>query len=198
MVATLKHIEKANYLLDKGMHVIWQKGYNGTSVNDIVQAADVPKGSFYFYFKSKEDFTVKAIDRYFMLLTSPAESILNNPDEPSALKRFISLLEFKNQHVKDEFDCCGCMACNVSAEMANQNEQIRIVLEKNENAFRAKLVSALKMAQEKGELNLNINVEQLVAFVEDAWKGAMITVKMTKNHEALDNALKFSKLLLTK
>jgi TetR/AcrR family transcriptional repressor of nem operon len=62
MSKTLKHEIKAEALLDKGMPLLWSKGYNATSVNDIVQVAGIPKGSFYFYFDSKEDFAVKAID----------------------------------------------------------------------------------------------------------------------------------------
>ena len=67
MSKTLKHKVKADALLDKGMGLLWSKGYNATSVNDIVKEAGIPKGSFYFYFESKEDFAVKAIDRYFNL-----------------------------------------------------------------------------------------------------------------------------------
>ena len=39
---------KSEFLLQKGIEILWSKGYNGTSVNDIVKAADIPKGSFYF------------------------------------------------------------------------------------------------------------------------------------------------------
>lgn len=198
MVVTIKHIEKANYLLDKGLHVLWDKGYNGTSVNDIVKAAGVPKGSFYFYFESKEDFAVKAIDRYFVIMTAPVSDILDNKDEPSALKRLFNLLEYKNQTVKDEFDCVGCMACNVTAEMANHSEKIRNVLSKNENEFRGNLIAILKEAQEMGEVSTTIIAENIIPFIEDAWKGAMITVKMSQDHKALDNALAYSKLLLTR
>jgi len=65
MTKTLKHDLKADFLLDKGIELLWSKGYNATSVNDIVKAAEVPKGSFYFYFDSKEDFAVRAIEKYF-------------------------------------------------------------------------------------------------------------------------------------
>ena len=65
MSPTIKHDAKADFLLEKGTELLWSKGYNATSVNDIVKAADIPKGSFYFYFDSKEDFYVQAIKKYF-------------------------------------------------------------------------------------------------------------------------------------
>ena len=69
---------KSEVLLEKGMEILWSKGYNGTSVNDIVKAADVPKGSFYFYFDSKEDFVIKALRKYFALMFSPGRKILTD------------------------------------------------------------------------------------------------------------------------
>ncbi len=54
--------------------------YNATSVNDIVKAADVPKGSFYFYFKSKEDFVVKALEKYFARQFATIDEILDNKE----------------------------------------------------------------------------------------------------------------------
>ena len=72
---TLKHEVKADFLLERGIELLWSKGYNATSVNDIVKAANIPKGSFYFYFDSKEDFTVKAIEKYFLMHFTPAKEI---------------------------------------------------------------------------------------------------------------------------
>ena len=56
MSKTLSHSIKSDFLLEKGIELLWSKGYNATSVNNIVKEANIPKGSFYFYFNSKEDF----------------------------------------------------------------------------------------------------------------------------------------------
>ena len=88
MSATVKNRDKADYLLDKGLNILWSKGYNGTSVNDIVSAADVPKGSFYFYFKSKEDFTVHALQRYFSLKRAATIEVLSHENIPAVERLF--------------------------------------------------------------------------------------------------------------
>src|SRR3954463_55362 len=54
---------KKDHLLEAGIKVMATRGYNGTSIKDIVDAADVPKGSFYTYFKSKEDFVIAALEK---------------------------------------------------------------------------------------------------------------------------------------
>ncbi len=85
---------KNDTLLEKGMEILWSKGYNATSINDIVDAAGVPKGSFYFYFKSKEDFTIKAIEKYFGTMFPPALEVLQNKSV-SPRQRILDFYEFR-------------------------------------------------------------------------------------------------------
>ena len=59
------HREK---LLTAGLEVVFERGYCGASVRDIVQAAGVPQGSFTNHFRSKEAFCLEVLERYFTLL----------------------------------------------------------------------------------------------------------------------------------
>jgi len=54
-------MEKRDLILARGAQVMARRGYHGTGVQEIVQAAAVPKGSFYHYFASKEDFALQAL-----------------------------------------------------------------------------------------------------------------------------------------
>ena len=97
MSKTLKHDLKADFLLNKGIELLWAKGYNATSVNDIVKAAEIPKGSFYFYFDSKEDFAVQALEKYFNQQFVPAFEVLQNK-EISPKERLIAFYNFRVQY----------------------------------------------------------------------------------------------------
>ena len=94
MSKTLKHDLKADFLLDKGIELLWANGYNATSVNDIVKAAEIPKGSFYFYFDSKEDFTVKALEKYFDKQFPPVLAVLQDLSV-SPKQRVLNFYEFR-------------------------------------------------------------------------------------------------------
>ena len=50
-------------LIDVGLELMHQNGYNATGLTEILNAADVPKGSFYHHFGSKEDFAAAALER---------------------------------------------------------------------------------------------------------------------------------------
>ena len=136
MSATVKNRDKADYLLDKGLNILWSKGYNGTSVNDIVSAADVPKGSFYFYFKSKEDFTVHALQRYFSLKRAATIEVLSHENIP-AVERLFNYYNHRVTIVRDQLNCSlGCMGCNIGLEMAEHSESIRTTIVHEEQKTR--------------------------------------------------------------
>jgi TetR/AcrR family transcriptional repressor of nem operon len=52
------------HLIDVGLELMHQDGYNATGLSDILKGADVPKGSFYHHFGSKEDFAAAVLERY--------------------------------------------------------------------------------------------------------------------------------------
>ncbi|WP_422350247.1 TetR/AcrR family transcriptional regulator [Flagellimonas sp.] len=184
---TLKGELKCNELLEKGMEVLWSKGYNATSVNDIVQAAGVPKGSFYFYFDSKEDFAVKAITTYFNLNYTPAKEILDDSSK-SPKQRLLDFYEFRCSVIKNELECkMGCLACNLGNEMAEHSEKIRSAIAAKEETIRNEIAAVVLEAQQKGEINSAINAMDIVAFFEDAGKGAMTTMKEMKSAYPVDN-----------
>ncbi len=189
MIKTLKHDAKADFLLEKGMPILWSKGYNGTSVNDIVKAADVPKGSFYFYFDSKEDFAVRAIDKYFSMMFTPAQEILEDTSK-SPKQRLLDFHEYRVGVLKDEMDCkMGCMACNLGSEMAEHNEKIRTAILVKEEFVLSLIADVIQEAQDLGEVTNPMKANDIAAFIEDAGKGAMISMKETKGAYPIDNAL---------
>ena len=187
---------KADFLLEKGMELLWAKGYNATSVNDIVKAAGVPKGSFYFYFDSKEDFAVKALDKYFTETVKPAFDILENK-ELSARDRILSFYEFRASMLKEEMNCrMGCMACNLGNEMAEHSEQIRKKIAEKEYHLYNKIIDAIQEAQLNNEIRSDINATDMVTFMEDAGKGAMITMKERNSAYPIDNVMNMIRKVL--
>lgn len=196
MSKTLKHELKADFLLEKGIEILWSKGYNATSVNDIVKAADIPKGSFYFYFDSKEDFTVKAIEKYFdencILITEILENVDLSPKQ-----RLFSLYDFRSNMIKDELNCkMGCLASNLGNEMSEHNEKIRKVIIDKEQSILETITNIIKEAQDLGEIKSKMKASDLAAFIEDAGKGAMVSMKEMQSAYPIDNFIKMVKTIL--
>ena len=79
-------------ILEKGARIIHKKGYNHTGIKEILDAAGVPKGSFYHFFKSKEDFGLNLLDHYAGFFVKKSEDLLKKTDTPplERLKFFLT------------------------------------------------------------------------------------------------------------
>ena len=197
MTKTLKHDIKSDFLLEKGTEILWSKGYNATSVNDIVKAAGIPKGSFYFYFDSKEDFAVKAIQKYFDTNFTTIFDIIHDSNEPSPRKRLMNFHEFRLAVLRDELGYTGgCMACNIGNEMSEHSEKIRNAIQAKEKVLIDNITEVIKAGQDAGEIDSSFDARDMASFIEDAGKGAMITMKETKSSYPVENHLNMVKRIL--
>jgi TetR/AcrR family transcriptional repressor of nem operon len=198
MTTTLKHELKADALLDQGIALLWSKGYNATSVNDIVKSAGIPKGSFYFYFDSKEDFAVQALEKYFNSQIPRAIKILQNP-AVSAKQRVLDFYEYRVVTLKEELECTmGCMACNLANEMAEHNEAIRNVIASKGEFIKNQIANTIEEAQSDGDISTKIKARDLAEFIEDAGKGAMTTMKEMKSPYPINNLMNIIRSILIK
>lgn len=197
MSPTLKHDIKADFLLEKGTELLWSKGYNATSVNDIVKAAGIPKGSFYFYFDSKEDFAVKAIQKYFDTNFEMIFGILHNPEEASPRKRLMNFHEFRASVLKEELGYTGgCMACNIGNEMSEHSEKIRKAIQSKEEILIDNIAKVIKEGQHKGEIDNSFDAYDMASFIESAGKGAMVTMKEMNSSYPIETFLTMIRRLI--
>ena len=196
MRQTVKPSKKMDFLIEKGMMLLWSKGYNATSVKDIVDAAEVPKGSFYFYFESKEDFAVKAIEMYFDKIFPPALEILQNT-MVGPKQRLINFYDYRAHIVKEEFDCkMGCMGCNLANEMGEHSEAIRKSIENKTYLIKNHIQEVVEEAQNYGEMDDSIEALDWVNFIEDAGRVAMGCMKEMNDCYPIENFLRMVKRML--
>src|ERR1700751_2715324 len=89
-----------DHLIDVGQELMHQQGYNATGLSDILKAADIPKGSFYRHFGSKEEFAAAALERYAAQKAEHSAAVLHNPTGGplKRLKRyFLDLVKIAGQ-----------------------------------------------------------------------------------------------------
>lgn len=184
---------KTKAMLEKGMDILWSNGYNGTSVNDIVAAADVPKGSFYYYFESKDDFVIKALDRYFTIECEPAFHFLEEEGK-TPKERLLNFYQSRNEQMKKEMNCeRGSMICNIGNEMSEHNDRIRQKINSLHKTIYKKIIKVVAEAQKDGSMKNDIATHEMVGFIENVFDGAIITMKENKSGQALDSAFEIVK-----
>jgi TetR/AcrR family transcriptional repressor of nem operon len=176
----MKKQSKKDVILEKGAEIIHLKGFNNTGINEILEAADVPKGSFYFYFKNKEDFGLQLIDYYSVHFVSLAESHLSRKDLSyiGRLRRFFE--DFL--HFFQAKGCTlGCPIGNLSLEMGDVSESFREKLEVVLKDMKHSVSLFIQGAIRENELPDSLDVDRVADYIINSWEGALLRMKVTKD-----------------
>ena len=169
-------------IISKGAELIHVQGFNATGLQQILQAANIPKGSFYFYFKSKEDFGMEVIDYFNAMINGIFTKYLSDKNIPP-MKRLENLFNcFANIFQKSGFTL-GCPIGNLSLELADTNERLRLHLEGVIEKLVAQVESCLKEAQADGSLPMDLNTANTAHFIFDGFEGAVLHMKVVKSIE---------------
>jgi TetR/AcrR family transcriptional repressor of nem operon len=175
---------KKDYLLEAGIKVMATRGYNGTSIQDIVDAANVPKGSFYTYFKSKEDFAIEAIEMVAEDRILESKRLVGDRSVPP-LVRLNAFFESGVPGCDSNLNG-GCFIGNMCQEMSDSSEAIRIKVRQMMRNKTQMVEDLLEEAQLDGSLKKAIPANVLAEFLFNAWEGALMRMKATKCREPLD------------
>jgi len=163
-------------LLETGKQIFLERGYNHTGIETVLQAAGVPKGSFYYYFKSKEDFGLQVLDKFAADIAARFASCLDNPNL-RPLERLRCYFEEVCARLEAQECRNGCLVGNLSQEMADQSEAFRQRLEAIFKEWRERYAGCLRAAQEAGELAADLDVHELAEFCLSSWQGAILRAK---------------------
>jgi len=177
-------------ILEIGADLIHRKGFNNTGLQEILRAAQVPKGSFYNYFRNKEDFGLQVIDFFIRHFASIAEDILENPAS-TPLVRIKNILDFFIEYFESENFSRGCPIGNLSQEMGDLSPAFRNALKKAIDCMVEAYAKILVEAKIAGEIPDNLNVQETAYFIVTGWHGALLHMKIVKNVTPLENHKKY-------
>ncbi len=171
-------------ILEKGAEIIHKKGFNHTGIQEILDAAGVPKGSFYHYFKSKEDFGLKLLDYYAAYFINRADSLIKDKKGPP-IKRLKDFFEGFLFFFESNGCELGCPIGNLSQEMGDLSPAFRKRLEEIFLMLRSRIEEVLNELLRDGDLPGSLNACEMADFIINSWEGAILRMKIQKNTEAL-------------
>ncbi len=183
MLVAKKHINKEN-LLAQGVQLLMQQGYHGTGLKEILDAVQIPKGSFYNYFDSKESYAAEVIQHYIEPFIIQLEAHLQNPkcDSLTALKNYFA--ELVTALEKAEFKG-GCLLGNLMGEIGDTSEICQKSLQSAVHRYQHLLAVGLKNAQNEGTVRTDKPAEEMAALLTNAWQGALLRMKIEQSSEPL-------------
>ena len=179
--------EKKTELLHAGLNTFYKKGYNGTGVKELVESANVPKGSFYNYFDNKEHFAIESMKYFTEKELAFSERYLSDSNYPP-LERIKRLFEAKIDFFirKREFTL-GCYLSNMTLEMADVNPSIAAAASKSFKLENQPIIDCLKEAQAQGSIEQSKDIQQLTDLIQSSWLGTLVVMKANKNADAFSS-----------
>ncbi len=171
-------------IISIGMELISLYGYNATGIDAVLKKVGVPKGSFYHYFGSKEEFGLAVIDHFVEHYTQELDTFLNDK-KVSPLKRIRNYLEHGLAGLAENQCTKGCLIGNLAQELADQNERFRARLDDIFRAWMERLAACLREAQRSGEIAKGIKPAVMAEFILSGWEGAILRAKLMKSPEPL-------------
>ena len=167
-------------ILKAGAGIVLQKGFFNTGLSEVLEKARVPKGSFYFYFKNKEDFGLQLIDLFAGYLVSNAEGFYQN-EKLSPLEKVRRLFKWQAESFQKSDFKGGCPIGNLSLEMGDRNPAFRKKLNQAFIDIKKNLAAHLAQAREQGIISDSTDIEETTDFILNSWEGTLMQMKVSKS-----------------
>ncbi|CAA9890648.1 TetR family transcriptional regulator [Candidatus Methylobacter favarea] len=180
---TKKQINREN-LLTQGVILLMQQGYHGTGLKEILDAVQIPKGSFYNYFGSKENFGAEVIQHYINPFIQQLTCYLQNPDTDAltALQLYFNglIIELEKAGFKG-----GCLLGNLMGELGGSSDLCQKSLQSALCRYRDLIKSGLAKAQQEGTIRSDKSAEDMADLLVNAWQGALLRMKIENSSAPL-------------
>lgn len=184
-------------LIEVGLQRIHAAGYGATGVNEILELAEIPKGSFYHHFSSKEAFAEAVLERYGAGEKSRWERLLGDKSI-APLKRLRLYFEELMAVYGMTGPISGCLLGNMALEVADHSDKLQPVLKAIFSVWNEAIAEVLREAVAKGDLDRSAKPKELASFLLNSWEGALVRSKAERSDQPLELFLRVTFNVLLK
>ncbi len=172
-MAGVKHFETED-VLDRAMGVFWQRGYEATSIQDLVAATGLNRGSLYATFRDKKQLFLAVLAYYAERVGSPLIATLADPDPRHAIERMFAAIL---QRTSDPTQPRGCLITNTALECPGSGDEINRTIATWISHQEAALYQVLLRAQATGALPRTQDCRALARFFVGVAQGLNVMHK---------------------
>ncbi|PKH02426.1 TetR family transcriptional regulator [Psychromonas sp. MB-3u-54] len=186
--------ETRQHILDMGYELIVAKGFTSVGLSMLLKHAQVPKGSFYHYFKSKEQFGETLITDYFDKYMEWLNALFSNKQLPANER----LLTYLQHWIEFNQGVCGaqrCLVVKLSAEVSDLSEPMRLALNKGANDVVLAIAQCIESGIHDGSIKVN-NAQETAEILYQTWLGGSILYKLSKDVSGLQRTLQKTEQIL--
>ncbi|MEM6423627.1 MAG: TetR/AcrR family transcriptional regulator [Cyanobacteria bacterium P01_H01_bin.119] len=174
-------------VLEKAMEVFWQKGYEATSMTDLVTAMGINRGSLYDTFEDKRQLFLQAIAHYRQTLS---KTMLERLKTPEASRQAIEdHFWWIAQQIASAEGWRGCLMTNTIVELSSQDDAIAAQTKANLQRIEDAFFCALLRAQDREEISPDKDIRALARYFTTAMQGLQVMAKLSPDPIAIQDSV---------
>lgn len=182
-------------ILENGQRIMAGKGFSAVGLNEVLAAAQVPKGSFYHYFGSKEAFGEEMLRKYFEDYLADLDATLCAPGLTMAQRLMAYWQQW--QETQSFLNCQGkCLAVKLGAEVADLSEAMRSALKQGTAGIVTRLRAAIEAGAAEGSLSVDGDPDCVAQSLYQLWLGASVMAKIVRNTRPFEAAMTATRQIL--
>lgn len=169
-------------ILDAAEEIMLQKSFHSVGLNEILSAVKVPKGSFYHYFQSKEQFGVELLKHYVAEASSyKRRALLTTELSENPFDRLMAYFDLNVAKLMENGCQCSCLVAKLATEVATFSDDMRAVLAEGAREWVGYLERVLAEGQAKAVIRQGIDPKATALLIHDLWMGANLRMQVERN-----------------
>lgn len=194
MTANAPATDVRAHILEVAHPLLLRKGFTAVGLTEVLAAAQVPKGSFYHYFGSKEAFGEALLETYFAGYLARMDELLADPG--TAAQRLIAYFQDWLDSQTGEEAQSRCPVVKLGAEVSDLSETMRAALERGTHGITERLARCIEAGGADGSLPAVSDAHAIALTLYQSWLGASLLAKITHDRAPLDTAMAGTRRLL--
>lgn len=176
-------------LLNAGLTMLLEHGYNDLGLQALLVATHIPKGSFYHHFRDKEDFALQVLDQYMHDVHASLDACLGDAGRPP-LERIRRFFETTQESYREQ-GYLGCLMGGLGQELSGVNEQFRQRIDGCLSGITSRLALCLEEARQNGDIPADADPCRMADLLVDCWEGAALRSRLRRDASSLTAMLDF-------
>ena len=171
-------------IVDAASRLVHVRGFNNTSVDEILRESGVGKGNFYYYFRSKDELGFAILERGLERISTELIEKHFNP-EKDPWQQILDFLDSLVERARQRACTGGCLLGNLAVEMSDIHEEFRRRLNRAFERLRSRLEVTLTQAKAQGTLRSEADIPRLAHFIVAGFEGAFMMGKLHKDADVM-------------
>ena len=181
-------------VLEAAMRAFWAHGYQGTSMNDLIKATGINRGSMYTAFSSKHDLFMQALHYYDEVYRARHLEQIEKDNSP--LEAILAAFESAACKPADKETPWGCLLVNTALELSPHDEKVRIFIERSMRHVEDFFLSNIERAKQEGTISASLDSEKTAQSLLGLFLGLRVLTRAQARQPTIDAIVSQAKMLL--